>query len=34
PRTGIEIFVRERYVPVFKMGKLIKNHLNSKHKRS
>ncbi len=29
PRTGVEIFVRERYVPVFRMGKLMKNHLNS-----
>ncbi len=32
PRTGVEIFVKERYVPVFKMGKLMKNHLNSKGK--
>lgn len=32
PRTGVEIFVKERYVPTFKMGKLMKNHLNSKGK--
>ncbi len=30
PRTGVEIFVRDRSVPTFKMGKLIKNQLNSK----
>ncbi len=30
PRTGAEIFVRERYVPTFKMGKSMKNSLNSK----
>ncbi len=30
PRTGAEIFVKERYVPVFKMGKLIKNHINNR----
>ncbi len=30
PRTGVEIFVKEKYVPTFKMGKLMKNHLNSK----
>ena len=29
PRTGAEIFIKERYVPTFKMGKLMKNHLNS-----
>jgi len=33
PRTGVEMFVKERYVPVFKMGKLIKNHLNSKRSK-
>ncbi len=32
PRTGVEIFVKERYVPTFKMGKLMKNYLNSKDK--
>jgi len=32
PRTGVEIFVKERYIPTFKMGKLLKNHLNSKGK--
>ncbi len=31
PRTGVEIFVKEKFVPTFKMGKLMKNHLNSKH---
>jgi integration host factor subunit beta len=30
PRTGAEIFVKERYVPTFKMGKVMKNSLNSK----
>ncbi len=30
PRTGIEIFIKERFVPTFKMGKLLKNHLNPK----
>ncbi|MDQ7039089.1 MAG: HU family DNA-binding protein [Aquificota bacterium] len=30
PRTGVEIFVKERYVPTFKMGKIMKNSLNSK----
>ncbi|RLJ69931.1 integration host factor subunit beta [Hydrogenivirga caldilitoris] len=32
PRTGVEIFVKEKFVPTFKMGKLIKNHLNSEDK--
>ncbi len=32
PRTGVELFIKERYVPTFKMGKLMKNHLNSKGK--
>lgn len=32
PRTGVEIFVKEKYVPTFKMGKVMKNHLNSKRK--
>ena len=31
PRTGVEIFVKEKFVPTFKMGKIMKNHLNSKH---
>ncbi len=30
PKTGIEIFVKERYVPHFKMSKLMKVELNSK----
>jgi len=30
PRTGVEMFVKERFVPTFKMGKTMKNHLNSK----
>jgi integration host factor subunit beta len=30
PKTGIEIFVKERYVPHFKMGKQLKQELNSK----
>ncbi len=30
PRTGAEIFIKERFVPTFKMGKLMKHHLNSK----
>ena len=30
PRTGTEIFVKERYVPIFKMGKSIKSALNPK----
>ncbi len=32
PRTGVEIFVKEKFVPTFKTGKLMKNHLNSKDK--
>lgn len=34
PRTGVEIFVKERYAPTFKMGKLIKNHLNPKNSKN
>ncbi len=30
PRTGEEMFIEERYVPYFKMGKLMKRALNSK----
>ncbi len=30
PKTGIEIFVKERYVPHFKMGRYMKLKLNSK----
>lgn len=30
PRTGAEIFVKEKFVPTFKMGKVMKNSLNSK----
>ncbi len=30
PRTGVEMFVEEKYVPHFKMGKLIKRAINSK----
>ena len=32
PRTGVEIFVKEKFVPTFKMGKLIKSYLNPKDK--
>ena len=30
PRAGAEIFVRERHTLVFKMGRQLKNHINSK----
>ncbi len=30
PKTGIEMFVKEKFVPHFKMGKQIKQELNPK----
>ncbi len=30
PRTGVEMFIEERYVPYFKMGKLMKRALNNR----
>lgn len=30
PRTGIEMYIKERYVPVFKLAKSLKKELNKK----
>ncbi|HIP42386.1 MAG TPA: integration host factor subunit beta [Aquifex aeolicus] len=32
PRTGIEMYIRERYVPVFKPAKSLKQKLNKENK--
>ena len=33
PRTGDSVFVRERYVPHFKPGKILRNRVNHQHSR-
>lgn len=30
PRTGIEIYIKEKYVPVFKLAKSLRKKLNQK----
>ncbi|AAC07882.1 HU family DNA-binding protein [Aquifex aeolicus] len=33
PKTGIEIYVKERYVPYYKMSKLLRKKLNGDKER-
>jgi len=33
PKTGIELYVKERYVPHYKMSKLLRKKLNGQKKR-
>jgi len=33
PRTGIEIYVKERYVPTFRLAKSLKEKLNPKKEK-